>query len=271
VVADADWYDFTLGADTWWQLHEVAPRQAALLLHGCDPLNEQPGLETSTSDETRPEHFKRLKLAFEDLARHRPQPRTLAEWVGFARQSGLHYHSWVDRYAQAQTIAIPAAPASVPVTTAAAGSPSRTPALTPASMASGTAAPASPPAPALAPASVSPPALATPTASVPAATPAPIVVLVPVPVPAPASASAQAESPTQTPVGGQGQRARWTDQKLQALWDDSKRFGCTQAQLASKYSVSRQRIAALLKRAEERFSVHRASPFPFPSRAFRSQ
>jgi len=39
-------------------------------------------------------------LAFEDLARHR-QPSALAEWVGFARQSGVRYHTWVDQYAKA--------------------------------------------------------------------------------------------------------------------------------------------------------------------------
>lgn len=234
MVADADWYDALLGADTWWKLHEVAPRKAALLLHGCDPLDEQPGLEASTSDETQPEHFKRLELAFEDLARHRPQPRTLAEWVGFARQSGLHYHSWVDQYARARAIAIPGVPASVAATTPA-SSPSSTPAPPPASMSSGAAGPASPPAP----------------------TPASVVVLVPVRV--------QTHAPEPEPTGGQRQRARWTDQRLQALWDDSKRFGCSQEQLACKYGVSRQRISVLLKQAEERFSARRASPFPFSS------
>ncbi|CAH1903701.1 hypothetical protein NTGHW29_140076 [Candidatus Nitrotoga sp. HW29] len=48
----------------------------------------------------------------------------------------------------------------------------------------------------------------------------------------------------------------WDDARLQALWEESILPGVTQKSLGDKYSISRQRIAALIKTAKNKFSTN---------------
>ncbi|CAN0618013.1 protein of unknown function [Burkholderia multivorans] len=56
---------------------------------------------------------------------------------------------------------------------------------------------------------------------------------------------------------------KWTKAEQRTLLDESKMPGVTQTKLAEKYGVSRQRIAALLEKAQAEFEAPaKASAFP---------
>lgn len=102
-IDHVSWCDATLRADFWFQQTTVTPVQAAMLLKHVNPLDSdaaESAERDTTHDENRPlgpEHFKMLKLAFEDAANVDGQ-RTLAGWLSVAKQRRLTYHSWIDRY-----------------------------------------------------------------------------------------------------------------------------------------------------------------------------
>jgi hypothetical protein len=54
---------------------------------------------------------------------------------------------------------------------------------------------------------------------------------------------------------------KWDEYGLRRLLDESKMPDMTHQKLAAKYGVKRQRIGALLKRAEKSYSPRKASPF----------
>jgi predicted DNA-binding protein (UPF0251 family) len=72
-----------------------------------------------------------------------------------------------------------------------------------------------------------------------------------------AHAAAPAELPCQMP-----KRGKWSREQLHTLWLENIQVGMTQERLAQKYGVSRQRISARLKQAQDLFGKAKASPFP---------
>lgn len=54
-------------------------------------------------------------------------------------------------------------------------------------------------------------------------------------------------------------KKKWGDAELRALWEESIMPGVTQASLATKHGVKRQRIAALIKTAKGKFSTTRTN------------
>lgn len=67
-------------------------------------------------------------------------------------------------------------------------------------------------------------------------------------------------------VAGESSKKRpsWDDAKLQALYKESLMPGVTQTSLGEKYGVKRQRIGALLKKAEEKFGASNRSRSSHP-------
>lgn len=63
--------------------------------------------------------------------------------------------------------------------------------------------------------------------------------------------------------GSKSASKKWDVYELRRLLDESREAGSTHEKLAAKHGVTRQRIAALLKRAKELFGVKKASAFDF--------
>lgn len=101
------WYDDVMDADHWFNLADVEPVKAAMLLCQFNP-NEITfaAAELSTNDETGPRDLVRLRQRFEDLSRAEPRSRKLADWLGAAHQLKLKQHSWIDTYVAAAGIQV---------------------------------------------------------------------------------------------------------------------------------------------------------------------
>ena len=54
---------------------------------------------------------------------------------------------------------------------------------------------------------------------------------------------------------------KWTDAEMRTLWDESLLPGATKQKLGNKYGVTRQRIATLLKVAQDKFRTSSKSTF----------
>ena len=94
------WNDgtYSLDARTWWQMLNVTPRNAAMLLCQLNPLRVTDDPNGHSSDETPQGNFGRLLLVFEDVAQADKQAHTLRQWRDIAKSRGLKYHSWIDEY-----------------------------------------------------------------------------------------------------------------------------------------------------------------------------
>lgn len=110
------WYAQSLDAATWWNLSNIAPREAAMLLCRFNPHDGKLDPLSIVTDETGPDDFKRLLRVFEDVAQSQSQPRTLSDWHDVARDKRLKYHSWIDAFRQAVNAIAPttAPPPQVP-------------------------------------------------------------------------------------------------------------------------------------------------------------
>ena len=110
------WFDQTMGANHWFSLSDVEPDRAAMLLCQHDPNSETlEHAKQCTNDITGPQDLLRLQQRFEDLAKCKPQHRTLLQWLDFARRSKLRYHPWIDQYVEAAGLAADAPTAAEPV------------------------------------------------------------------------------------------------------------------------------------------------------------
>lgn len=95
------WLDATLDAAGFFAMENITPVQAAMLLCRFSPHDETlRDAETSTTDETTPDDFKRLLATFEDRAVARPGVRSLVDWMAVAASAGRKTHSWAARYAK---------------------------------------------------------------------------------------------------------------------------------------------------------------------------
>lgn len=113
------WYDETIAAGHWFSLNDVDAQRAAMLLCQFNPndlLLEQ--AQRTTNDITGPRDLVRLLQRFEDLAKTDPKPRSLLQWLHTARMLKLRYHPWIDQYADAASLEMPAPPASAPASVA---------------------------------------------------------------------------------------------------------------------------------------------------------
>ena len=95
------WFDATLGAAIWFNLHAVKPQEVAMLLCGFNPHDNKCDPLADSTDETSPDDYKRLLRVLEDISDAGSQPRTLLQWLAIARDKGLKYHSWIDEYENA--------------------------------------------------------------------------------------------------------------------------------------------------------------------------
>lgn len=98
-----NWYDVTLYANYYWQLPDVEPKDAAMILCGQNPLdrNANPDATNTEDGQTTPEDYRRLLALFLPVRATENEARTLAQWRNIARENGLKCHSWFDEYALA--------------------------------------------------------------------------------------------------------------------------------------------------------------------------
>ncbi len=112
---DAAWWDAALDAAGFFAMENVPPVQAAMLLCRFSPHDETlRDAETSTTDETTPDDFKRLLATFEDRAVARPGVRSLVDWMAVAAGASRKTHSWAARYAKHHGLYGPPAPEASP-------------------------------------------------------------------------------------------------------------------------------------------------------------
>ncbi|MDD2535387.1 MAG: hypothetical protein PHW78_02300 [Macromonas bipunctata] len=108
---EAAWFDATLDAAGFFAMERITPVQAAMLLCRFSPHDETlRDAETSTTDETTPDDFKRLMVTFEDRAAARQGARSLPDWMAVAAGAGRKTHSWAVRYAKHYGLYGPPAP-----------------------------------------------------------------------------------------------------------------------------------------------------------------
>ena len=96
------WYDATLWADERFKDAAISPRDAALLLCGFNPREEDISVQIHISnEEICPNDIRKLVDRFEDTEMVESGRRTLRNWHDIARNNSLKYHSWIDRYLEA--------------------------------------------------------------------------------------------------------------------------------------------------------------------------
>ncbi|MFM0231090.1 hypothetical protein [Paraburkholderia sediminicola] len=95
---DASWFDATMDASIWWKRNDVTPDEAATLLYGSNPLHKAAHGKPLTTRETESHEYQRLLRVFQDYACTDPGHRTLAEWLGIAKEEKLTHHPWIDAY-----------------------------------------------------------------------------------------------------------------------------------------------------------------------------
>ena len=112
---EAAWFDATLDAAGFFAMENVTPVQAAMLLCRFSPHDETlRDAETSTTDETTPDDFKRLMVTFDERAAARPRNRSLPDWMAVAAGAGRKTHSWAARYAKHHGLFGPPEPEASP-------------------------------------------------------------------------------------------------------------------------------------------------------------
>lgn len=110
---DLGWLEATLDALYWWEMKDVQPKDAAILLCGLNPRDGTTDPTKGESHEIRMTDYVRLLDKFEDEARAIPRLRTLSEWLHIAKSANLKHHSWIDSWiASAHRSAAPDLPRS---------------------------------------------------------------------------------------------------------------------------------------------------------------
>ncbi|OHC70114.1 MAG: hypothetical protein A2045_16580 [Rhodocyclales bacterium GWA2_65_20] len=95
-------HDGSMNARTYFDMPDVMPRDAAMVLCRLNPLKtEDPENINVDGDESSPARYRLLLAMFESVARASPKPRRLMEWRAIAQEHGLRYHEWVDKYVKA--------------------------------------------------------------------------------------------------------------------------------------------------------------------------
>lgn len=94
-------HDVSMNARTWFDMPDVEPRDAAMVLCRYNPDKGDPDYYVD-GDESSPERYRLLLAMFESVARSLPKHRTLIEWRAIAQENGLRYHEWIDKYEQAR-------------------------------------------------------------------------------------------------------------------------------------------------------------------------
>lgn len=100
-------HDYSMNARMWFDMPDVEPRDAAMVLCRYNPNRGDPDYYVD-DDELSPERYRLLLAMFESVARALPKHRTLMEWRVIAQEKGLRYHEWVDMYVQARGEELPA-------------------------------------------------------------------------------------------------------------------------------------------------------------------
>ncbi len=94
-------YDYSMDARIWFDMPDVTPTEAAMVLCRLNPLErEDPERIYVDGDKSSPDRYRRLLWIFETEARTSPKHRTLMKWLTIARVRDLRYHSWIDEYVQ---------------------------------------------------------------------------------------------------------------------------------------------------------------------------
>ena len=94
-------HDCLMDARMWFDMPDVTPKDAAMVLCRLDQLKrEDPERIYVDGDRSSPDRYRLLLLVFEAEARTSPKHRTMMEWRATARERGLRYHSWIDKYVQ---------------------------------------------------------------------------------------------------------------------------------------------------------------------------
>jgi len=102
------WHDETMDASHWFNMADVAPVDAALLLCQFNPNSETwDSAFGTTHDETGPLDLLRLRQRFEDLSRAEPRFRSLHDWLQAVKKMQARYHSWIDKYVAAVALLTP--------------------------------------------------------------------------------------------------------------------------------------------------------------------
>lgn len=98
--AEAMWWEKTMDAKHFLNLPSIEPLMAAMLLCRFNPLEINVEVAAiTTTDETRPQDFERLKQLFQSHYRtDSTKEKTLLEWKKIADDEGYKYHSWIKVY-----------------------------------------------------------------------------------------------------------------------------------------------------------------------------
>jgi len=107
------WCDANMDAAHWFSRFDVDPAKAAMVLCQLNPNTDTDPdwpAENTTTDQTVPRDFVKLRQRFEDLSRVEPRFRTLRDWLHAAKGMKARYHSWIDEYVDAFALLTPDAP-----------------------------------------------------------------------------------------------------------------------------------------------------------------
>lgn len=99
------WWDATLDAHHWFAMKAMTPREAAMVLCGLNPLSpddQDPEHTHTEGDGSWPRKFGLLLRVFEEEARASNEHRTLMDWRIIAKERGLPYHEWIEKYREAR-------------------------------------------------------------------------------------------------------------------------------------------------------------------------
>jgi hypothetical protein len=100
------WCDATLQAEHWFSMPAVGPTEAAMVLCGFNPNEDE--FQTavrSRSPEIPNGALRDLEQQLQAEERVRPGSRTLQQWFELVRQRGLKAHPWVERYINLRALA----------------------------------------------------------------------------------------------------------------------------------------------------------------------
>jgi len=95
---DLGWLEATLDASYWWEMKDVQPKDAAILLCGLNPRDGTTDPTKGESHEIKTADYVRLLNKFEDEARAIPECRTIRQWLLLAKSAGLKHHPWIDNW-----------------------------------------------------------------------------------------------------------------------------------------------------------------------------
>lgn len=92
------WWDLEIKASMWWQIGNVKPQEAAMLLCGLNPQKDSTARRTLEAvGEPNTEDYQLMLRWFEDASQD-GQPRSLGAWLDFAKGRGLKIHSWISAW-----------------------------------------------------------------------------------------------------------------------------------------------------------------------------